>query len=84
MERCEVTKFDWRTVPWNHEELPIGGGIGPWCDECGLDLSMSQEQMWHIEKYGNPLPRPPCPGNTESGMHRCRDIRASKARGAPS
>jgi hypothetical protein len=39
------------------------------CDECGLDLTPTPAQIKAVERWGNPLPRPPCP-NTPNGLHR--------------
>ena len=41
----------------------------PVCDSCGADLSLQQWQLDWVIKYGNPVPRPPCPNN-EDGLHR--------------
>lgn len=39
------------------------------CDDCGLDLSLTEGQIEHLRKYGNPVTRPSCPKNA-NGRHR--------------
>lgn len=65
---------------WNVElpaPLKVGVGAGPWCDNCGLDLSLSDEQVAYIRVHGSPIPRPLCTAN-QDGMHRCSNPTASR------
>lgn len=39
------------------------------CAECGADLRPTPEQIEALERFGNPLRRPPCL-KTASGLHR--------------
>lgn len=49
--------------------IKVGAGTGPFCDDCGCDLSLSEQQMDYLRQYGSPIPRPPCPGRLD-GLHR--------------
>jgi hypothetical protein len=42
---------------------------GDHCDECGLDLTPTPEQLEALVRWGNPLRRQPCL-KTASGLHR--------------
>jgi hypothetical protein len=50
------------------------------CEDCGLDLTLTPEQLEALMKWGNPVRRQPCTAN-EDGMHRVSDEQlADKAR----
>lgn len=42
------------------QSVRVGSGKGPHCDDCGLDLSLSDDQIRYVTENGNPIPRPPC------------------------
>jgi hypothetical protein len=49
-------------------ELRQPPSTGPHCRACGLDLTPTPEQREALERFGNPLRRPPCL-QTASGLH---------------
>jgi hypothetical protein len=42
---------------------------GVYCEDCGLDLTLTPEQLEALKKWGNPVRRQPCTAN-EDGLHR--------------